>query len=105
MRNQLHHQGAFYHRRLFETQRYDIKYRIYADYALNIKLWQQGAKAEKRHIVISLCGAQGISGRATWKQVQEICRVRLETLGLLRSLAGNSASVAKMLLKKARFLL
>jgi glycosyltransferase involved in cell wall biosynthesis len=100
LRNQLHHQGALYHRTVFATQRYDIQYRIYADYALNIRLWQQGIKAEKRDVVISLCGAQGLSGRATWSQLREICRVRFETLGLLQSLVGNSASIAKILLKK-----
>ncbi|MGZ3755148.1 MAG: glycosyltransferase family 2 protein [Mucilaginibacter sp.] len=37
------HQGIFYPRTVFQKYQYDTKYRVYADYHLNLRLWKDPA--------------------------------------------------------------
>lgn len=47
------HQGIFYPKAVFENYKYDTKYKVYADYHLNLRLWHDAAfKFEhKDHLV------------------------------------------------------
>jgi putative colanic acid biosynthesis glycosyltransferase len=61
LRNTIHHQGAFYSKKCFAEFRYDTKYRICADYQLNLRLYQQGARGHKLPFPIALCAVGGVS--------------------------------------------
>lgn len=59
--NSVHHQGALYARSIFDGFRYDLSVPVIADYELNVFLQQQGVSALSTSILISQCGAEGIS--------------------------------------------
>ncbi|MFI1770928.1 glycosyltransferase family 2 protein [Thalassobellus citreus] len=61
LRNTLHHQALFYHKSVFKQARFDIKYKILADYAFNIQLWKQQKPVLILDRVIAKCGTQGVS--------------------------------------------
>ena len=60
-RNTLHHQGCLYRRRVFEEGIFDTRYKILADYDLNIRLWKKGCRAVETGIMMAECEAGGLS--------------------------------------------
>jgi putative colanic acid biosynthesis glycosyltransferase len=64
-RNTLHHQGILYHKRIFETYQYNTKYKILADYELNLRLFLADAKAYHSQLFIAKSFAGGISKQFT----------------------------------------
>lgn len=59
--NSVHHQGALYARSIFDGFRYDLSVPVIADYELNVLLQQKGISVLNTSILISQCGADGIS--------------------------------------------
>ena len=59
--NTVHHQGAFYHRTLFNTFRYDTSLRILSDYELNLKIYQYQLPTRKVPLIIACCREGGAS--------------------------------------------
>ena len=59
--NLIHHQAAFYNRRLFDQFRYDTRLRSMSDYELNLLLYKQQKNVQVVDIDVSLCAEQGIS--------------------------------------------
>ncbi|QIP12030.1 glycosyltransferase [Spirosoma aureum] len=61
LNNTVHHQGAFYNRKIFETFRYDISIKIMADYELNLLIYLARMRRKKLDIVVSECNLHGLS--------------------------------------------
>lgn len=65
LRNCVHHQGAIYHRSVFDNYRYPLAFGILADYHLNLRLWLDGVQPEMHDVHLATCGSDGISKRFT----------------------------------------
>ena len=61
LHNTVHHQGAFYHSRLFSGWRYDSGLRIVADYELNLLIYLQGLPHLRIEENVAVCGDLGLS--------------------------------------------
>jgi putative colanic acid biosynthesis glycosyltransferase len=64
-RNTLHHQGILYHTSIFEQYQYNTKYKILADYELNLRLFLANTKAYHSQLFIAKSFAGGISKQFT----------------------------------------
>ena len=71
IKNALHHQAVFYKKALFFNLKYDLKYNILADHALNLQLYKKKVNAKIIDIVIALCGTDGQSKKYHWKMYKE----------------------------------
>ena len=60
-RNTLHHQGTIYSRTVLRNEPYDERYKVLADYHLNLKLWKRGVKCMCFDTVISEVAPGGVS--------------------------------------------
>lgn len=56
----VNHQAILYPAKIFETHAYDLKYRIFADYALNIQLW--GNRQYKKRYVPLFIASYNMNG-------------------------------------------
>lgn len=61
LRNTVHHQGVAYRKNVFATYRYPIRFKVLADYHLNLKLFFDGKKASISASHVANCGSDGIS--------------------------------------------
>jgi len=61
MRHQVHHQGMFYDRGIFNNSLYDETMRIASDYEFNLKLALLGVPHQNMDIVVCNFGGDGIS--------------------------------------------
>lgn len=60
------HQSIFYPRSVFDTYKYDLKYKVRADYVLNMQLWaDKRYRFEFVHLLVSRYAAGGFSGQVT----------------------------------------
>jgi len=59
--NTIHHQGAFYNRRLFEHWRYDSELSAVADYELNLIIYLKNMKTIMLRELIAFCRDGGVS--------------------------------------------
>lgn len=76
MLNTLHHQGAFYHRSLFENFQYDQSLPIQADYELNLSVYIQGLPTKYVPLLVSTYALGGNSAGHTEKSYNEINLIR-----------------------------
>lgn len=77
VKNCIHHQGAFYKRNmLLDIGGYDTRFKILADYDLNIKLIESGVSICAVNNEISICTRGGISDLPKIKNYIEEIRVR-----------------------------
>jgi putative colanic acid biosynthesis glycosyltransferase len=60
-RNTLHHQGTIYSRTVLRNEPYEVRYKVLADYHLNLKLWKRGVKCMCFDTVISEVAPGGVS--------------------------------------------
>lgn len=98
--NSVHHQGVFYRRSVFETVRYNLDYKILADYDLNLKLFRQNKRAKLVTIVIALCGANGLSKRYDWSMYQEEIKLKSSQSSILLKPLFLFIAFLKYMLKK-----
>ncbi len=75
LQNTLHHQGAFYHRSLFDTFRYDLSLQLLADYELNLLVYQHQWPTYYTGQLVALCHSGGASSNWT-KSLRETNIVR-----------------------------
>ncbi len=61
LHNTVHHQSAFYNKKLFVNWKYDTKFHISADYDLNLMLLLANAKTIMIDKIISFCRDGGVS--------------------------------------------
>ena len=74
--NQVHHQGAIYHSRIFQNYRYPTEYKVFGDYHLNLMLWKQGVDVQFTQQHIAEAGSDGISKRFTSGLYKEEFRMK-----------------------------
>lgn len=99
-RNTAHHQGILYHRSLFDQRKYELRYPILADYHLNLKLFQEGIKAELFPETLVISKAQGLSKRFTMELYQEEWRVKKDVVQGVKKWFQPTWLVLKFLYKK-----
>ena len=78
--NTLHHQGTFFRRDTFP--RYDLRYRIFADFDVNQKLALRGARIKLYSTVVASHANDGVSNRASKAVDAEFFGVIRENYGL-----------------------
>lgn len=78
--NLIHHQSAFYNRRLFDTFRYDTRLRAMSDYELNLLLYTSQKKVKIIDLDMSLCAEQGVSS-GLWRSLWESNQIKYRHLG------------------------
>ena len=79
-RNTVHHQSAFYHKSIFTDFRYNIEYKILADYHLNLRLLKSGARSFEIDEVIAVCDASGLSKQFNSSLYKEEIRLKSTVL-------------------------
>ncbi len=79
-KNSMHHQGVFYHRSIFSNFRFDVRFRVLADYDLNLKLLNDSVQAEKKAVIVARCSAGGISKKFDKSLYQEELRIKKQRL-------------------------
>ena len=70
-KNTVHHQSVFYKRELFDNLRYNERFKILADYHLNLQLFKQKVPCNKIEKVIATCGENGVSKNYNWNLYKE----------------------------------
>lgn len=105
-RNFLHHQATFYRTQLLRENPFDIKYRIQADYHLNLQLVTRKHAVRSIPRRIAICGAHGLSDSGRWANYREEISVRHRHFPRWQCLPWDLASIAryfrKATLKRAR---
>ena len=100
IKNTVHHQSLFYNRNIFSNQNYDIKYKILADYDLNIKLLKQKIVKIKLDQIVSICDPKGISKEYNWQLYSEEISLKTKNSSFLLKPLFFLLSCTKFLLKK-----
>lgn len=77
LNNTVHHQGAFYNKRLFEHFRYDTKIKVMADYELNLFIYMSKKKRRKIEFDIAECDVQGVSSEIN-RSLKELQMIHLK---------------------------
>jgi putative colanic acid biosynthesis glycosyltransferase len=95
-RNFVHHQAAFYRRRLLAADGgFDITLRIMADYEMNLRLWRRREQLESVPECIALCGVGGLSDRGHWRGYREEIAVRHRYFSPLASAPWDGLSLLR----------
>lgn len=98
--NSVHHQGVFYRHSVFEAKRYNLRYKILADYDLNLWLFRQGKSAKMIDKVIAFCGANGLSKTYNWRMYQEEIRLKTSHSSMLLKPLFYVLALSKYILKQ-----
>jgi len=70
-RNTLHHQGTIFSRDILIKEPYDLRFKVLADYHLNLKLWKRGIQCTCNNTVISEVAPGGVSRHFTHSLYRE----------------------------------
>ena len=106
LKNTVNHQGALYHKKVFEHFRYDISYTISADYDLNFFVFREGLKVIKSDIVFANHSFEGASGRANFSGYREEMQIRRKYVNsFLVNSAGGVFSIARYLFRKIKLII
>jgi len=103
IKNSIHHQGVFYKRELFSNLKYDLKYNILADHALNLILFKKGIGVKIIDDIIALCGTNGQSKNYSWDLYKEEITLKIGESSLLLKPVFMIIGFSKFLLKKIKF--
>lgn len=109
LKNTVHHQGAFYRRRVFKEFRYGWQglprrlppCTISGDYQLNLYLWRRGRRALRLGETIAVCGS-GLSNQGHYLGYLEEIRIRREHMGLFPAILFDGLTLARFAWKRAR---
>jgi len=100
-RNFVHHQAAFYRRKLFhEHGCFDPSLAIMADYEFNLRLWKKHAGFKSLPLCIATCGSGGLSDAGRWHGYGEEIRVRHRYFSWWHCLPWDTLSVLRFFRKK-----
>ena len=83
--NTLHHQSAFYHRKLFTNFRYDTLSKVYSDYELNLIIYLNKYRTQYINEVISFCRLGGVSDINKKVYIDEMIYLRSKHLNRLHN--------------------
>lgn len=83
LHNTIHHQAAFYHKKLFTTFRYDLRYRLISDYELNLTFYINNGDKNSLLLdeIISRCSDGGQSRSQLAVAMSETNMIRSKHLG------------------------
>ncbi len=101
IKNSSHHQSLFYRKELFTTRKYSLKYKILADYALNLHLYKKGVKIRIVDETITVCGTKGLSKRYNWNLYKEEIELKTDESSLLLKPLFFLIAFVKYILKKS----
>lgn len=101
LRNTIHHQGAFYHRSLFDSFRYNVEHRLMADYELNLLIYRRRLPVLKLDRIISICEAGGRSAVLSnrWRSIDELNAIRKQYVAPPINLFMSSVLFAKTVVR------
>ena len=100
-RNFVHHQAAFYRRRLFaEHGGFDEKLKLQADYDFNLQIFLAGVRFAALPVHIADCGSGGLSDAGQWANYREEVAVRHRHFPAWRCGLWDLGSVVRYLRKK-----
>jgi len=99
-RNTLHQQGAFYHRSVFTSFRFDESMRVLADYDLHLKLLRERTTFMRVQATIAICTAQGLSKNFSWSLYSEELRMKKRRLSTVHWLLNIPVVILKFLFKQ-----
>lgn len=100
LRNNLHHQGTFYSRKLFKKTLFCEEYQVLSDYEFNLKLYQNNSKHQFLNNVVAICGAKGISKSYNWDMFAEELKIKVNLTNILLYPIFFIFIVIKMIYKK-----
>jgi glycosyltransferase involved in cell wall biosynthesis len=102
-RNFVHHQAAFYRRRLFaEHGGFDQRLRLQADYDFNLRLFLSGVRFTNLALRVAECGSGGLSDAGSWTNYREEITIRHRHFPAWRCWLWDLGSVVRYLRKKIR---
>jgi hypothetical protein len=101
-KNTVHHQGAFYHRKVFKNFRYQKSYLVSADYELNLMLFCCGSNSKNLSRRIAKCDIKGISNQVKLRGYIEEIRIRHKYLGNIVSIKYDILTLVRYLVKKLK---
>lgn len=81
--NTLHHQALLVPKKIHPHPPFNIKYKIYADYDFNLRLFLSGKKYFKSQEFLSFALPDGVSSKINIIEINKICR---ENLGYIHGL-------------------
>ena len=100
-RNFVHHQAAFYRRRLFaEHGGFDDSLQLQADYDFNLRLFQAGVRFAPLQLPVADCGSGGLSDAGQWTNYREEITVRHRHFPAARCWLWDLGSIIRYLRKK-----
>ncbi len=79
-RNSLHQQGCFYRTTLFQNELFNTDYKIFGDYDLHLKWFEEKISAYKLDQTIAFCEAAGLSKQVTWSLYKEELKMKRKRL-------------------------
>jgi putative colanic acid biosynthesis glycosyltransferase len=99
-KNTLPHQGIFYHKSVFYQKRYDIRYKILADYAFNLNLWKQKTSVLTLEKIITKCGTEGVSKKYNYTLYKEDVILKTRASSIFFMPFFVVLNITKFILKK-----
>lgn len=97
LHNTIHHQSAFYHKELFSDFKYDLNYKITADYELNIIIFLKYRKDMKYiNLDIADCNDDGISRINILEAQLEMMEIRNKYFSYIQNLILDFVAMLKM---------
>ncbi len=103
IKNSIHHQGAFYRRRLFNKFRYNTNLKALSDYELNLRLYLMGAKVFRLNQVVADCSEEGFSGHAKFAIYKDEMIIRKKYFPWYEQIIYNVSPIIRFLYKKIKF--
>lgn len=98
--NTVHHQGAFYNRKIFEKYRYSKTYKVLGDYDLNLFISKHYKYFTKLPLIIASCLEGGISRDVSLGKYLEEARARYKYYGAFLGMTLGIYSILKYAIKK-----
>lgn len=84
MRHQVHHQGMFYRREVFDNLLYNERMRISSDYELNLKLALAGIPHQAMKVIVCDFGGDGVSENQLdqgYREMQQVHKQLFKGIG------------------------
>jgi len=101
LKNSIHHQGAFYlTEKLLELGGYDTRYKILADYKINLLLYTDDSNTKETKNIITECLDNGISDTPRILNYLEEISIRNQVMNNLLAIPLNILTLARFSLKK-----
>lgn len=104
LRNSIHHQGALYHKNCFCKNTFNTKWKILADYAINLSLFLADKPALYLNECFANCKWDGISKQKGFALYQEEFQIKKEMLNAVQLVVYGGFTWIKFLLQKINLL-